>query len=353
MSQPDDRPPKPVSEKKRAANRANARKSTGPKTEAGKARVSLNALTHGLTASAAVLPFENEDHFEKFAAALRADLRPRGFVQELIVERMVDVAWKLRRAATAISEHAARRLDKHLEEFDTARKAGAWTGPDFPLTGTEMLVDSAEGDSGAEAFLRIEMYADRLQRAFHQALRQLRREQRLRAEEGEAAGIAAGAEGSPDVEVELKNDPVENARFGNEATSFFGADGKPIDLKRYWTDPSEWVTPEWVEALKKTNSKNKAKAAADAAADVEPESDTDDAPASAQISAQVSAQVSAPVSAPVPAPARVAEVPQNPPPAHATPAEARGAADLARDDDPWRQVPPSHPLYRGPHRGGG
>ena len=79
MSEADDRPPRVISEKKRAANRANARKSTGPRTAAGKARVSLNALTHGMTAHACVLPFENADHFEKFAQALRADLEPVGF----------------------------------------------------------------------------------------------------------------------------------------------------------------------------------------------------------------------------------------------------------------------------------
>jgi hypothetical protein len=41
-------PPDAVSERKRAANRANARKSTGPRTTAGKMRVACNALRHGL-----------------------------------------------------------------------------------------------------------------------------------------------------------------------------------------------------------------------------------------------------------------------------------------------------------------
>jgi hypothetical protein len=34
------------------ANRANARRSTGPKTASGKARVAHNAITHGLLARA-------------------------------------------------------------------------------------------------------------------------------------------------------------------------------------------------------------------------------------------------------------------------------------------------------------
>ncbi len=40
-------------------NRQNAQHSTGPRTEAGKRRSSLNALQHGLTATSAVLPSED------------------------------------------------------------------------------------------------------------------------------------------------------------------------------------------------------------------------------------------------------------------------------------------------------
>jgi len=44
-----------------AANRLNARKSTGPRTEEGKAKVALNAVTHGLRARGVVLPGEGPD----------------------------------------------------------------------------------------------------------------------------------------------------------------------------------------------------------------------------------------------------------------------------------------------------
>ena len=53
-----------------AANRANARKSTGPRTEAGKRRAKRNALTHGLTTKDTVLITENWRDF----AHLRDDL---------------------------------------------------------------------------------------------------------------------------------------------------------------------------------------------------------------------------------------------------------------------------------------
>jgi len=42
-----------------AVNRANAQRSTGPRTEAGKQHSALNALRHGLTAQTAVLPSED------------------------------------------------------------------------------------------------------------------------------------------------------------------------------------------------------------------------------------------------------------------------------------------------------
>src|SRR6266481_2901055 len=44
-----------------ARNRANASHSTGPKTEAGKKRSSLNAYRHGLTGQTIILPAEDLD----------------------------------------------------------------------------------------------------------------------------------------------------------------------------------------------------------------------------------------------------------------------------------------------------
>ena len=44
---------------RRAINRANARHSTGPKTEVGKKQSSLNALRHGLTGQIVVMPYED------------------------------------------------------------------------------------------------------------------------------------------------------------------------------------------------------------------------------------------------------------------------------------------------------
>jgi hypothetical protein len=44
-------PVRKTSERRLAANQANSKKSTGPRSEAGKAKVRANAITHGLLAS--------------------------------------------------------------------------------------------------------------------------------------------------------------------------------------------------------------------------------------------------------------------------------------------------------------
>src|ERR1700738_4004383 len=64
------------SERKRAANRRNARSSTGPRTAAGKARVAQNALRHGLNVAVADDPLLTEE-VERIARAI-CDGAPRG-----------------------------------------------------------------------------------------------------------------------------------------------------------------------------------------------------------------------------------------------------------------------------------
>ena len=84
-----------------AANRANANKSTGPRTENGKRRSRRNALRHGLTAETLIEVLEDPIAYRALAKAINADFRPAtGFERELMA-RLVSLLWRLRRA-TAI-----------------------------------------------------------------------------------------------------------------------------------------------------------------------------------------------------------------------------------------------------------
>ena len=66
-----------TSEARRIANARNAQHSTGPKSDEGKKRSSMNALKHGLTAVEAVLPNEDPDAYQATLDQWFAFDRPR------------------------------------------------------------------------------------------------------------------------------------------------------------------------------------------------------------------------------------------------------------------------------------
>jgi hypothetical protein len=83
------------------ANRANANKSTGPCSEPGRRRASLNRLLHGLRASTPVLPGEDPGEFEELMKRVTTDLQPQGAIEEFMTERVAMGMWRLRRAERA------------------------------------------------------------------------------------------------------------------------------------------------------------------------------------------------------------------------------------------------------------
>src|SRR5271170_6974247 len=80
-----------------SVNRANARHSTGPRSETGKQRSSLNALTHGLTARTAVLPSEDPAAFELHCRQFRDEYKPSTPTETQLVQELADTAWRINR----------------------------------------------------------------------------------------------------------------------------------------------------------------------------------------------------------------------------------------------------------------
>lgn len=110
-----------VSDARRAANRRNAQKSTGPITEAGKARSRLNALTHGLTADLPLVGPEADARRAERRAEWLALYAPRNGYEAWLVEELVGVSLKLGRVEVAESrsrEVAAARAAGLLWEED-------------------------------------------------------------------------------------------------------------------------------------------------------------------------------------------------------------------------------------------
>jgi len=86
-----------ATEKQIAANRANANKSTGPKTAEGKANLRFNNLRHGLRTDALILPCEDRRDFDNFLRELEAEWQPETPSAHMLVEQMAIAQWKLRR----------------------------------------------------------------------------------------------------------------------------------------------------------------------------------------------------------------------------------------------------------------
>jgi hypothetical protein len=81
------------------ANRENAQKSTGPKTETGKEASSANSVKHGLLADGLVFETdEDEEQFDAFIDQLMNDLTPDGALQSMVVEEISVCWWRLRSA---------------------------------------------------------------------------------------------------------------------------------------------------------------------------------------------------------------------------------------------------------------
>lgn len=162
-----------------AANRRNARKSTGPRTPEGKAASSQNAVKHGLTAQAVVLRDESASEFEQFRDGMLASLDPQSGVEQFLAERAVSAAWRLRRV-----DRRERELFEHQLKQRKRRKF-------FTTYGRVFAEDCAE----ANAYSKLSRYEGQLDRAFHRALRGFRlfrkEEQAARPNAGQAAAPEA------------------------------------------------------------------------------------------------------------------------------------------------------------------
>jgi hypothetical protein len=79
------------------ANRLNALKSTGPRTEEGKRTSRRNALRHGLTAETVIDGLEDGEDYRGFEAAIIADYDAETAVERELVLRLASLLWRLRR----------------------------------------------------------------------------------------------------------------------------------------------------------------------------------------------------------------------------------------------------------------
>ena len=97
------------------ANRRNAIRSTGPRTEEGKRQTRRNAVRHGLCAETVIEIVEDIEDYRAFEAAVIADYDAQTAVERELVLRLASLLWRLRRA-TAIETDLLRIQAEILRE---------------------------------------------------------------------------------------------------------------------------------------------------------------------------------------------------------------------------------------------
>jgi len=199
---------KPISARKLAANRLNARRSTGPLTKEGKRRSSRNATTHGLFTDFCLIPGENAADYLTFRHGILTSLHPTDPAQLMLADKIVSAQWRLKRLRLAErSLYAARTVELREVAEEQGEEQGATPGeiecfdedwrertgqtllperdryPDFdPALPAELLLLSfiSADDQAHKPFDRLCRYEQRLELTLHRCLRdyrQLKKEQ--------------------------------------------------------------------------------------------------------------------------------------------------------------------------------
>jgi len=147
-----------------AINRANAQHSTGPRTEEGKKKSSLNALRHGLTGQIVVMPTDDLQAYRRHLDSFTKEYYPEGATEEHLVHSLADTSWRLNRVAA---------LESNLLSLATGT-----TGD--PLQDAMNIAAALE--SQTKALANLSMHTQRLSRQFERAVKQLRELQKVRKE---------------------------------------------------------------------------------------------------------------------------------------------------------------------------
>jgi len=102
------------------ANQANSQKSTGPKTEEGKAKSSLNRLSHGFASSTRFVKGEDPAVFNLLLDDLISEHQPATPTEQILVEQMAHHHW-INLRATRLQDH---EIACHLQIGMTPAKLG-------------------------------------------------------------------------------------------------------------------------------------------------------------------------------------------------------------------------------------
>lgn len=108
------------------ANRINAQRSSGPRTEVGKSRSKMNALKHGLSAKKIVIGDEDPKEFEALRAALERDWQPEMAFENELVEQLAGLFWRMRRVPAIEAAIVKSREEKAYSDVNSEVRKNTW-----------------------------------------------------------------------------------------------------------------------------------------------------------------------------------------------------------------------------------
>lgn len=161
------------------ANKQNALQSTGPRTIEGKVKASQNALKHGLLSQNLIVRAENRAELEIFSQRLYTTLCPQGMMEELLVEKIINAAWRLRRI-TAVEQEIFNKENNFY--------------------GLTTLEESFRGSNGS-CIHTLSRYESTLERHLYKAIHELQRIQAMRLGQTVRAAITVEMHNLSDSEI--------------------------------------------------------------------------------------------------------------------------------------------------------
>ncbi|MEN6608302.1 MAG: hypothetical protein ABFD60_13745 [Bryobacteraceae bacterium] len=176
------------------ANRDNARRSTGPVTEEGKARSARNSLRHGLQSRDAVMPGEDAAEFAELVDGYIDGMAPEGPLEEFCVRQMAVADWKLRRTLRLETGFLANAIEVTREDEDR------WSGKLGYDETTVMLGDMMSYKTPPARLAVLSRYEASVHRAWYRALAQFQRLRSMRPPQSDPPE-APGTGNSPDTEL--------------------------------------------------------------------------------------------------------------------------------------------------------
>jgi hypothetical protein len=165
-----------LTERQLRANRANAQKSTGPRTEEGKQRSRLNGMRHGLTGQVSIMTDENRAAHEAFCNPIIERLGAEGPLERQLAHLIAQDHWRLNRIQSIEDGLFVLGQSRPINQVDSG-------APQADVA----LAESMTFMRQSKEFMLLTLYESRINRNIRKNMEQLRELQAERKAQQEKA----------------------------------------------------------------------------------------------------------------------------------------------------------------------